>query len=88
MGSAHHGGQPASATPPPASVPSGSGCRQSDAPERGSPTEAWLKRWRDEWPKDDVVYAALDDLLDDYRLHADCGVSLLYEVPSGEGWCF
>lgn len=53
--------------------------------QRGDDVEAWLKRWRDEFlhPADEfnrAVWGALDDLLDDYRLHADTGMPLSGEV--------
>jgi len=55
------------------------------APCRGSDVEAWLKRKRDEHDGPDSghideAWYALDDLLDDYRLHADTGVPLGDEV--------
>jgi hypothetical protein len=54
-------------------------------PCRGSDVEAWLKRKRDGWPQGGGDYgnggwAAVDMLLDDYRLHADTGVPLGDEV--------
>lgn len=56
-------------------------------PTRGSDVEAWIKTSRDAWRPADgslplwpdrarVAYDALDDLLDDYRLHADTGTTL------------
>lgn len=54
----------------------------------------WLKHQRDKWDVPPVprkltateahartVYTAIDDLLDDYRLHADIGTPLDQEVP-------
>lgn len=60
--------------------------RQPCAAMRGSDTEAWLKRWRDLYAKDTPAWQVVDNMLDDYRLHADCGVCLCWDVPTGEGW--
>jgi hypothetical protein len=59
-------------------------------PERGSDVEEWIKKARDlrehpgqsqiEWH----VWHALNDLLDDYRLHADTGTPLGQEVSEHE----
>jgi hypothetical protein len=52
--------------------------------KRGSDVEAWIKAARD--LHDERVYGpyeALNDLLDDYRLHADTGTALNEEVPDG-----
>lgn len=55
---------------------------------RGDEFEAWLKekrdvyseaRDRDEYSR--AIWYALDDLLDDYRLHADTGVPLESKEP-------
>jgi hypothetical protein len=58
-------------------------------PRRGSDVEAWIKRRRDEHDSPDLRarWFVLDDLLDDYRLHADCGVPLHQEVegPTAPG---
>jgi hypothetical protein len=56
-------------------------------PERGDQVEAYIKRWRDRFEGDASSYAlagrgVLDDLLDDYRLHADTGTPLAVDVPS------
>lgn len=57
-----------------------------DRAQRGSGAEAWIKARRDEFGGTDS-YAArdawqvLDDLLDDYRLHADTGTALDQPVP-------
>ncbi len=62
-------------TPPPAHVPM-----------RGSDVEAWIKRARDEYRGPDdpdgrtPSWDVLDNLLDDYQLHADVGASL--DVPA------
>jgi len=57
--------------------------RSRHAAVRGDDVEAWLKRKRDELEDEGwqgVVRSALDDLLDDYRLHADTGAFLDTEV--------
>jgi hypothetical protein len=51
-------------------------------PERGDQVEVYIKRKRDEYPHDDAGWIILDDLLDDYRLHADTGTPLAVDVPS------
>lgn len=45
-------------------------------PQRGDDVEAWLKRRRDSFPKNTRQWSCIDDLLDDYRLHADTGSHL------------
>lgn len=59
-------------------------------PERGDDVEIWIKRERDKYGSDmwdsenyndRIAYLALDNLLDDYRLHSDTGVPLLSEEP-------
>lgn len=40
-------------------------------PRRGDQTEVWLKKRRDTYPLNTVAWTALDNALDDYRLHAD-----------------
>lgn len=57
----------------------------SHQPKRGDDVEAWIKRARDELgPTDNNAYYhpwfALDQLLDDYRAHADTGTPLSEEV--------
>ncbi len=49
--------------------------------QRGSDVEAWLKRWRDRYEPGDPGYFTLDNALNDYREHADCGVPLNQEAP-------
>jgi len=51
-------------------------------PRRGDEVEAWIKRFRDSYSDHgwEDEWAALDDLLDDYRLHADTGTSLSQDV--------
>lgn len=47
-------------------------------PRRGSDVEQWLRRERDRYGQDRSVteWRVLDDLIDDYRLHADTGVPI------------
>jgi hypothetical protein len=40
-------------------------------PQRGDAFEQWLKAQRDEWHPQDRQWQLLDDVLDEYRLHAD-----------------
>lgn len=62
-------------------------------PDRLSDVVAWLKRRRDEFQADTgvdstatmAVYLALDELLDDYRLHADTGTPLSEDVAGPHG---
>lgn len=62
-------------------------------PQRGDAVETWIKSWRDEYAaaKDHHdfgghdAYWALDQMLDDYRLHADTGMPIDQEV-SENGW--
>lgn len=49
-------------------------------PKRGDEVEAWLKAWRDQ--EIGEAWRALDDALDDYRLHSDTGSPL--NVPAEE----
>jgi hypothetical protein len=78
-------------THPPARF-SGLDGRQPDAilpahvPHRGSDVEAWLKRIRDGYPRSglDPEWNVVDDILENYREHADTGVPLFEEV-SGPG---
>lgn len=52
---------------------------------RGSATEAWIRRNRENWRTETDLtdgYHALNNLLDDYRLRADTGVSLRGDSPS------
>ncbi|MFE0207033.1 hypothetical protein [Streptomyces sp. NPDC058985] len=54
-------------------------------PRRGDQFETWLKQQRDDYASDrandPATYDVLDDLLDQYRLHADTG------TPLGEHVC-
>lgn len=57
-------------------------------PRRGSDVEQWLRRKRDEYEvapgvRDAAEWNALDNLLDDYRLHADTGTPLDSLEPMG-----
>jgi hypothetical protein len=60
-------------------------------PERNDNVAQWLKRFRDNYAKDGYAstgtdyyrYSALDDLLDDYRLHANVGQPLHVDVIEG-----
>lgn len=45
-------------------------------PKRGDEVEAWLKHVRDEYPHGYGEWNALDNLLDEYRLRADTGLTL------------
>jgi hypothetical protein len=45
-------------------------------PCRGNDVEKWIKHFRDSYNRNSGVWIALDDLLDDYRLHADLGAPL------------
>lgn len=57
-------------------------------PRRGSDVETWLKRWRDQIsdrpvPAARIAGLVIDDMLDDYRLHADTGTPLDSTEPMG-----
>lgn len=45
-------------------------------PDRDDEVAAWIKRHRGKQVRDGRAWLALDDLLDDYRLHADTGTPL------------
>lgn len=45
-------------------------------PERKSDVEKWIKKNRNSYPSRSSKWYALDDLLEDYRLHADTGTPL------------
>jgi hypothetical protein len=54
---------------------------------RGSVIEAWIKLHCDDWERTDgkqEAWTALDNLLDDYRLHADCDVPLDQKVEGAD----
>jgi hypothetical protein len=57
-------------------------------PHRGDDVAEWVKRRRDEYAQHGASsdeWTALDDLLDDYRLHADTGTPLSEDVPTPGG---
>jgi hypothetical protein len=59
-------------------------------PARGDNVEAWLKRARDAYSpygKEGDYFRLLDDLLDDYRLHADTGTPLAEHACEGSYCC-
>jgi hypothetical protein len=45
-------------------------------PRRGDQVEAWLKAHRDQRATKTDEWVVIDELLDDYRLHADTGTPL------------
>jgi hypothetical protein len=49
-------------------------------PFRDDDVVRWLKTWRDEYSENPDVHAAIDDMLDDYREHADTGAPLYAAV--------
>ena len=54
-------------------------------PKRGDACEAWLEVRRDSLlygNPGDETWQLLDELLEDYRLHADLGIPLSEEIPS------
>lgn len=59
------------------------------SPRRGDPVAEWLKRKRDEREadgrEDADPYSTIDDLLDDYREHADTGTPLSRDVQGPQG---
>lgn len=62
---------------------SGPGCNPEPLPARGDAVEAWLKTQRDTHSDRYGVtpaYFILDDLLDQYRLHADTATPLTEHV--------
>jgi hypothetical protein len=50
---------------------------------RDDATAQWIKRRRDEHSKTSPAWIAVDDLLDDYRWHADTGQPLTEDAPEG-----
>lgn len=52
-------------------------------PQRGDAIEVWLKSWRDRHQRGFPSWYSLDDVLDDYRIHADTGTPLDQEVSEG-----
>jgi len=53
--------------------------QEDSLPRRGDAVEAWLKTQRDRHPRDSSWWV-LDELLDDYRLHADTSTPLAEDV--------
>ena len=49
-------------------------------PQREDAVATWLKKRRDQNPRDPQAWFALDNALDDYRLHADTGTPLTQPV--------
>jgi hypothetical protein len=58
---------------------------QSRGPRRGDAVAEWIKAKRDKHPQQTQQWTVLDDLLDTYRLHADCGVPLDQPTPVDGG---
>lgn len=52
-------------------------------PMRGDEVERWLKVWRDHFP-DDEMRQTIDDMLEDYREHADTGTPLDAIIERGK----
>jgi hypothetical protein len=52
-------------------------------PRRGDSVEAWLRDWRDQFGHKGPTWVELDNVLDDYRLHADTGTPLGEHVCEG-----
>lgn len=52
-------------------------------PQRGDDVEAWIRRFRDRIDPTRVSWGVVDDLLDDYRLHADTGTPLTEDASEG-----
>lgn len=55
---------------------SGPSYQPQPRPHRGDQTEAWLKAQRDQRSAKTDEWVVIDELLDDYRLHADTGTRL------------
>jgi hypothetical protein len=63
---------------------------QTELPKRGDACEAWLKSRRDSLlyggtDQRDDTWQLLDELLEDYRRHADLGIPLsetVYDLPA------
>lgn len=54
-------------------------------PHRGDDVAEWIKRQRLDYSVHSDEYTLLDNLLDDYRLHADTGTPLSEDVPTPGG---
>jgi hypothetical protein len=50
--------------------------QEAQQPRRGDAVETWLKAQRDEYREQTDDWFHLDELLDQYRLHADTGTPL------------
>lgn len=57
----------------------------SGPPRRGDEVEAWIKRRRDEFDHVSTGWIIHDEMLDDYREHADTGTPLDQEVQGPNG---
>lgn len=56
-------------------------------PQEMAEFEAYIKRWRDQYPKTSCQYDIIDLLLDDYRMHIATGTKLDQPVVfSYEEW--
>jgi hypothetical protein len=53
-------------------------------PHRRDPVATYIKRWRNRYDENTSGWIALDNLLDDYRLHADTGTKLSDDVRIGD----
>jgi hypothetical protein len=52
-------------------------------PQRNDEVAEWLKRKRDDFEPHSLIHMTIDQLLDDYRLHADTGTPLEFNVDDG-----
>ena len=52
-------------------------------PMRGDDVENWLRWQRDKWERDADEWGIINDVLDEYRKHADTGTPLTEEVQGG-----
>jgi hypothetical protein len=56
-------------------------------PKRGGDVEAYIKRRRDQFAQHSPAWDAINDLLDDYQLHADTGTPLAADpMHIAAGW--
>lgn len=53
-------------------------------PHRGDAVAEWLKGYRDGLVQGTTAWYAVDDLLDEYRLRADLGLTLAEELAIGD----
>ena len=49
-------------------------------PTREDDVAEWIKKWRETFGDKSPQWYAIDDMLDDYREHADTGTPLNHEV--------